>query len=665
MKSYVKKIAINLLIGIIMAGFTYFIADTYWFQTIELGLYNTRFELRGTRPADPDIVILSIDDNSIEELGAWPWPRSVHAELVRKLTSWGAKAIAFDIMFSQPSTNPVDIINKLKDLGIKVATSKLPSQNPEDEDFAAALKSTDKAVLAGMFTSGVYSKVSGSSKNAEEADSYTVPYSLFANITPYGFANFDRNIDGNIRYGQVLKALNDQLPTSQSVQGKYEPQMILQVLKKIKPDIYKKVMKKYVDDIYWINFAGPPKSYRTLSYSNVINETLLETDVKSYAELFKDKIVLIGATAEILHDNFPTPFADANELMPGVEIHANALDTIMKDIDYQPASDTMNITIIFALALLTACVLIFVKPLVGFGIFLAVLAVYSGFNIYLFNTQRLWLEWFSPMVGCFFTYTGSYAYRYLIEEKEQRRVRKFFKSYVSPQLVEELLKDPKNLPSLKSERRVITCLFSDIAGFTSMSEKLPPDEVEHILNEYLTAMSKIVFDNDGTLDKYVGDAVMAVYGNVGQNNPSSDAAKAINTAIQMQAKLSELRQKWLEEGKVPLQIRIGVNTGEALVGNFGSPQKMDYTVIGDTVNVASRLEGLNKEFGTAIMASQETYELVKEHVKARNLGPAPVKGKSEAISVYEIIGWKDEAKVLTENLKETKWIKGSDKTQWR
>ena len=197
-----------------------------------------------------------------------------------------------------------------------------------------------------------------------------------------------------------------------------------------------------------------------------------------------------------------------------------------------------------------------------------------------------------------------------------------------------------------------------------MSERLPPDEVEHILNEYLTAMTTIVFENGGTLDKYVGDAVMAVYGNVGPNNPANDASKAVNTAIQMQAKLMELRQKWLQEGKVPMQIRIGLNTGEALVGNFGSPQKMDYTVIGDTVNVASRLEGLNKEFSTNIMMSQYTYDLVKDHVQSRALGPAPVKGKSEAISVYEVIGWKEDDKDI-EAIKQTRWIKGSEKTQWR
>ena len=215
----------------------------------------------------------------------------------------------------------------------------------------------------------------------------------------------------------------------------------------------------------------------------------------------------------------------------------------------------------------------------------------------------------------------------------------------------------------------VSVLFSDIAGFTTMSEKFPPEEVKRILDEYLTAMTEIVFANTGVLDKYVGDAVMAVYGSVGNKTPDDDAFRAVKTAIEMQEKIQELRKKWVEEGSVPMQIRIGVHSGEALIGNFGSPLKMDYTAIGDTVNTASRLEGLNKQFGSGIMISHSTYELISEKINVRNLGPAPVKGKSEAIHVYEVLGLANketgpliESKVIG---KETKWVKGSErKTKW-
>jgi adenylate cyclase len=285
-------------------------------------------------------------------------------------------------------------------------------------------------------------------------------------------------------------------------------------------------------------------------------------------------------------------------------------------------------------------------------------------NIYFFQFERLFIDWFAPLLCVFMAYATAYAYRFLVEEKEKRRVRRFFKSYVSPNLVEELLKDPTTMPSLKSERRMVSILFSDIAGFTSMSESLPPDEVEHILNEYLSAMTEIVFENDGTLDKYIGDAVMAVWGNVGPNNPQTDAYKAVNTALQMQSRLIELREKWLSEGMVPLQIRIGLNTGEVLVGNFGSPQKMDYTVIGDAVNTAARLEGLNKEFGTSIIISQSTYDLIQDRMNGRHCGTVKVKGKEEPVSVYEVLGWKSEGAAPTQ-VRNTKWVSGSNETQWK
>ena len=211
-------------------------------------------------------------------------------------------------------------------------------------------------------------------------------------------------------------------------------------------------------------------------------------------------------------------------------------------------------------------------------------------------------------------------------------------------------------------------MFSDIAGFTTMSEKFPPEEVKRVLDEYLTAMTDIVFRNNGILDKYIGDAVMAIFGNVGSNDPADDAYRVVKTALEMTEQMKELRQKWVAEGSIAMQIRIGIHSGEALVGNFGSPLKMDYTVIGDTVNTAARLEGLNKDFGTTVMISQSTYELIMDKVDVRSLGPAPVKGKSEAIHVYEVLSLTAEGgagKLIEDrNVKQTRWMKNNKETKW-
>lgn len=658
-----KRILVNLCFAIIIGFALWGANNTAFFERIELSLYNARFEnFRGLRPPSKDILVLAVDEASVapEEMGAFPWKRGVYIEVVNKMLKYGAKIVAFDIMFAAPS------------------------QFPEaDKAFASMLKAhKDKIVLVSKFDFGSSARISGSGVQTQEeedtpieAASYTVPTDEFVEHASFGFANFAEDLDGQIRKGSIVRDLkqDDMMPTPMSIQERYEPAFTMQILRQLYPDKAKALFEKYQDRELWINFAGGERTYKTVSYYLVhqLNYKMSKDDFTKIVgsrpeDLFRDKIVLIGASAAALQDNKTTPFASqANQnRMPGVEVHANMLDTLMQDIPYFPVKPWVNTVLIFGFAILAAIVLSFFKPLGGLAFSLGLGALYIVTNIYFFHLQRLFLDLFAPLVVLAAFYTTTYAYRFLIEEREKRRVQRFFKSYVSPKLVEELLKNPDTMPSLKSERKVVTMLFSDIAGFTSMSEQMPPDEVEHILNEYLTAMSQIVFDNDGTLDKYIGDAVMAVWGNVGPSNPKTDAYKAVNTAIQMQKTLADLRQKWLKEGMVPLQIRIGVNTGEALVGNFGSPQKMDYTVIGDAVNTAARLEGLNKDYNTSILISQSTYDLVGDRLNARPCGAAKVKGKEESVTVYEPLAWKDDSAATTE-VRDTKWIKGTTETQWK
>ncbi|MEZ0375129.1 MAG: CHASE2 domain-containing protein [Candidatus Sericytochromatia bacterium] len=652
-----KRLLVNLLIGILVGGLIA-LGDAQWslFRRIELSLYNTRFEtFRGPRAPDDDIVILAMDEASLEELGPFPWTRDIHANLVDKLMTLGARMVAIDIMFQNPSNFPE--ADKLLESTFR--------------------KYKDKVVLVSKFDYGTTSRISGSGAGSQEgqpvdAASYTTP--LFENAASFGFADFPEDVDGQIRQGRIVKDLlaEELMPTPMTIDKKFEPAFSFRMLQQLDPGKAKQLLERYGENLLWINFAGPPQRHNTVSYYIPYKLGQPGFDKNYFQQLvgqrpedfFKNKIVFIGATAEALQDNKNAPFvALGNTKMPGVEIHANMFETLRQNIPYAAAPMWANVLLVLGFGVATALLLSFLRPLSGLALALLLIAVYSVVNIYFFS-QRLFVDWFAPLLAVGLAYTVTYAYRFLVEEREKRRIRKFFNSYVSPKLVEELLKDPSTMPSLKSERRMVSMLFSDIAGFTSMSESLPPDEVEHILNEYLTAMSQIVFENDGTLDKYIGDAVMAVWGNVGPTSPKTDAYKAVNTAIQMQRVLAHLREKWLGEGMVPLQIRIGVNTGEALVGNFGSPQKMDYTVIGDAVNTAARLEGLNKEFGTSILISQSTYDLVSDRLNARHCGTVKVKGKEEPVSVFEALGWKDEGAAQTE-IRDTKWIKGTNETQWK
>lgn len=654
-----KRLFINFLIGLTV-GLLILAANSNlsMFKRIELSLYNTRFEtFRGMQQAPDDVLILAMDESTFEEIGPYPWTRDIYARLTEKLLGYGAKVVAFDVMFLTPSNFP-----------------------EADQMFENTLaKHQDKVMIASKFDFGTTSRISGSGANDEEgapvdAASFSPP--IFEASANFGFVNFPEDVDGQIRRASILKDIvsEELLPTKMTIDDTYEPSFSYEILRLINPEKATALKEKFHDEMLWINFVGPPQSFKTLSMYIPYKLGMPGFGADYFTQLvgarpeayFKDKIIFVGATAEALQDTKNTPFvALGNTKMPGVEIHANMLNTLRKENPYQPVAPWVNQLLIMVFAMATALLLSFLRPLSGLALMVTTTALYSVANIYIFQMNRLFLDWFAPLLAVILAYTVTYAYRFLVEEREKRRIRRFFKSYVSPKLVEELLKDPSTMPSLKSERRMVSILFSDIAGFTSMSESLPPDEVEHILNEYLTAMSEIVFENEGTLDKYIGDAVMAVWGNVGASNPKTDAYKAVNTAIRMQEQLVVLREKWLSEGMVPLQIRIGVNTGEALVGNFGSPQKMDYTVIGDAVNTASRLEGLNKQTNTSIIVSQSTFELVNDRLNGRHCGTVKVKGKEEPVSVYEVLGWKDDGGALQTEVRDTKWVRGTNETQWK
>jgi adenylate cyclase len=591
-------------------------------QKVELSLYNQRMEALGKREPNKQIVIVDIDETSMDRVGVWPWPRSIHAELLAKLHGWGAKVVGFDVYFLKQS-NPQD-----------------------DQALANEIKTSGNVVLASMFSDQFVEKTGDETTEAKQA--LITPLDLFGGAR--AFVNYSHDMDGQIRRSNGL--------TRDGVDS-----FAYGVVKLWQPELAKTLPDRYGTDPYLLHFSGSPQSYLTVSYANVLNDVLdprvdprlnplveLPTGVNpekfSYKDLFKDKIVLVGASAINLHDVFDTPFVGAadegtkSRQMAGVEIHANHIDTLLNGDEYTDAPGWQNILVTTVVSLAFAAIIGLVGPLTGLLAAVTVAIAYVTLNGFVFSSGHYVLNLFDPMMALGVDYGVLFAYRFFVEEKEKRRVRGTLNRYVSPKAVNELLKDESAIPSLKSERRLVSILFSDIAGFTTMSEQMPVDEVERILNEYLTAMTQIVFDNDGTLDKYIGDAVMAVWGNVGATDPQANALRACKTAIEMQEKLSELRQKWLSEGMVPLQVRIGINTGEALCGNFGSPLKMDFTVIGDTVNTASRLEGLNKDMNTSIMVSHSTYELVKDYTTTRYLGPISAKGKAEKILVYELSGWR-------------------------
>jgi adenylate cyclase len=355
-----------------------------------------------------------------------------------------------------------------------------------------------------------------------------------------------------------------------------------------------------------------------------------EFDKKTF---FKDRSVLVGATAVGVYDLRNTPI-DTN--YPGPELHltmlANLLDKNFLTSWSKETSAMPWILLVLGLALTAAWA--YVDSLVSFAIFIGVMIAVFGLDLWIFLSRKMMVHTFIPfllIITCFFSIQ---IYRYFTEEKKKRELKSTFSKYVSPAVVDELLKDVENL-KLGGRKEHMTVFFSDVRGFTTISEKLAPEELSRVLNLYLTPMTELIFKNNGTLDKYIGDAIMAFFGApIKHLNHAKDACRC---ALQNLEKLKELQKEFEAQGLPYIDIGIGINTGPMSVGNMGSNIVQNYTVMGDSVNLAARLEGINKEYGTRIIISQFTYEEVKASFTVREVDRVRVKGKYEPVRIFELI----------------------------
>ncbi len=354
--------------------------------------------------------------------------------------------------------------------------------------------------------------------------------------------------------------------------------------------------------------------------------------------MFQDKIVLIGATAIGIYDLRVIPFSN---VYPGLEIHANIVDSVLKtDFLRQP-----NWTSIFDIMAILMAGLILGLGLPRSGVFTGAGiagALFVGHIVlcqYLFAGQGVILNMVYPLMVIIAVYVSLTAYKYFVETRQKRFIRNAFSTYLAPTVVQQLIESPQSL-ELGGAEREITAFFSDVQGFTSISENLSPHELVELLNEFLTQMTDIILKHEGTVDKFEGDAIIAFFG--APNVLPNQAQTACQTCVEMQKRLAELRQKWRSEKRPELFMRIGMCTGPAVVGNMGSASRMDYTMMGDTVNTAARLEGVNKIYGNYTLMCENTYQKAKNSIAAREIDAIKVVGKTEPITIYEVIGSADE-----------------------
>jgi class 3 adenylate cyclase/CHASE2 domain-containing sensor protein len=379
-----------------------------------------------------------------------------------------------------------------------------------------------------------------------------------------------------------------------------------------------------------INYYGPGYTFRHYPLSDVVLGKVLP-------ETFKDKIVLFGFTGITYQDLHSTSFE--RDSYPGVEVHATIIENILQqDFLLRPeVTILVDALVILLLGIILGLVLHRTRPISG--VLTAVISLMGviGITCSAFLFGRIWLNMTFPFVFIVLDYLAITSYKYFTEEKKKKEVKNAFQHYVAPAIVNQMLERVDQL-HLGGERKQLTALFSDIRGFTSISEKMPPEDLVHFLNEYLTAMTRIVLEHEGTVDKYMGDAIMAFYG--APLEQPDHAFRACKTAVDMINRLKELWEGWEARNLPPMNIGIGINSGEMSVGNMGSEERFDYTIMGDNVNLASRLEGINKQYGTNIVISQSTYEIVQDQpFIVRELDSVRVKGKHEPVTIYELMGY--------------------------
>lgn len=387
---------------------------------------------------------------------------------------------------------------------------------------------------------------------------------------------------------------------------------------------------------FLINWMGPRHTFEYYSVHDIITGFKDKPEVDPH-KVFKNKIVFVGSTTIGAHDMRTIPFGTA----PGVEMHVNVASNILNgDGLIRPDWFTgFDLLFILSVGIVFSIVLPRLSAISGGIVTLILFLAYLATNLYFFVEKQYSFTIVFPLAEIVFIYIGITIYRYATEEREKRFIKGAFEHYLSPTVIDQLMKDPSKL-HLGGERKELTAFFSDIQGFSTISEGMEPEELVPFLNEYLTEMCDLILKYDGTIDKFEGDAIIAFFG--APIDYPDHAARACLCAVEIQSRMVELRKKWIEEGKPEIHMRIGLNTGPMVVGNMGSRDRMDYTIMGDAVNLAARLESGAKQYKVYTMISQDTLAEAGDIIETRELDVTRVVGKEEPVKVYEIIGRKNE-----------------------
>ncbi|MFZ5586687.1 MAG: CHASE2 domain-containing protein [Thermodesulfobacteriota bacterium] len=699
-------------------------------ESLDNQLVDLRLQLRGAQQPATPVVIAALDEKSLDEIGRWPWPRPVVAQLLEALGRSGAGVIGLDLgFFESEGSLALGYIQeerqKVADPGVQELLDRLAGRLAGDRALGLAVAFSPAPIVPGYFLHmsaqgvghitpeqaearrkellGAAFRFVSFLPGADEA-SLPVPTAYLAepNVPELtqaspalGYFNVLPDPDGNFRsvplvirldQGQAAGGAPAQvdylLPLTLSMLHAYEgraafaqlqelrraelglkaaveqgqvneteakeaaqaldqarkeliaawsdlaPRLVLGPYGVVEVRVGGKAITPQADGSLRLNFRGPRASFPTYSWTDILHGRLP-------ADALKDKLVVVGGSAVGVGDVRPTPF---DPQLPGPEIHATALDNILSGQwllrpDWALGAD---LAAILLLGLLASFIMPRFSAARALGLFMILALSLIAFNHWFAFARHRWeLSLVYPMLSLLTVFLTLTALSFLKEEGEKRKVRRAFAFYLSEDVIEQVLKDPSRL-RLGGQRRELSIFFSDLQGFTSISEKLDPEQLTTLLNDYLGDMTDIILEEGGTLDKYEGDAIIAFW-NAPLDQPDH-AMRAVRASLRCQQQLALRRNEFKQQAGVELYMRIGLNSGEVVVGNMGSAKRFDYTMLGDAANLASRLEGANKVLGTYMMASEATWRQVSDQVAGRELGRLRVVGRKEPVKVFEPLG---------------------------
>jgi adenylate cyclase len=663
-----RRVSAGLAIGGLATLLALSIGHLTFSETVELKLYDMRVRWAADpSTADPEISLVHIDERSIRHLapvvGRWPWPRMVHGAVIDFLARAQTNVVLYDVLFTEPD----------RSAGVEVG-GEIWSGAESDAAFADSVVKAGNVVLAADVTFEGLEAASARDQGLASARP-PLPYRADGGVErrpllgePYpalaraaqslGHNYFVLDPDGPVRRAVPFVQVGDEIVPSLALAGLIASERLtpadvgasdtdlrlgrrrLPLVADRLPTFSGSAGAERVGRLL-IDFRGPAVSgdgrsstFRSYSFYDLFysEQQLLEgaRPLVDPSEL-RDRLVVVGVTAAGLHDIFTVPFGSGGK-MPGNQVHASILDQLRGSRGIAPLGWGTRLLLTAVLALSVALLMTSASVRVGALGTLALMTatVLASFGVF---TRGIWAPLVVPVLGMAAAGVGGLAFQYLVEGREKRQVKRLFSRYLSRDVYEQVLLNP-SLAELGGKRRDMSVLFSDIRGFTAVTERGQPEELVAQLNEYFSRMVEVVFAHRGTLDKFVGDMVMALFG--APLDDPEHADHAVEAALEMVRALDDLNRKWAVEGRPTLAVGIGINSGEMIAGNIGSERVRSYTVIGDNVNLAARLESLNKEYGTAVLISDSTARRLERRYDLRPLGSVVVRGKSVPVPIFEV-----------------------------